>query len=633
MILQSLVHLYEELKEQGKIESPGWGRAKVSHRIVLGSNGELLGIISAKVKVKSKNREFERPCDMTVPEPVNRTSGVKAGFLYGGILYFFGFADNSKIEKIKDEEARKKKKLAQEARAKECFVASKRHHHEILDGCQSPAAKAVLNFFDTWNPEAAEENPIIRQQIEDLYKSSGFIFEYNGIDVHKDPEVQKAWLNYKQAESMQTDEKRGQCLVTGEKNQPIAILHPPIKGIRGARPSGARLVSFNWPSFESYGHHDSPKGKNSKGEKNGQGLNAPVSKYAAYAYGAALNYLLANRNHVHMLSNTTVVSWVENAQDVYTNFYDACMYGVNSGLSDKDIQEALGNLIRGLPVEIDENTLNPNEIFYILGLSPNTSRASVRLFIRNSFGTVMKNVWEHQERMRIEGFPPETSWIPFNILIEETVNQNLKKKETFQGEKASPVMVGNLTRAVMNGQPYPEAVYRNILLRVFLDRDKTDEKGKNYSKINFIKAGFIKAYLLKNHSKRWEGQLKMALNENCKEIAYVLGRLFSVLEDIQKRANPQITSTIKDRYFNAACSTPAIIFPGLLKLSNAHLRKIDEKGSKIYYSKKLQNLLSYIPMPESGMPFPKRLSLEEQGAFILGYYQETQARYSKKEEA
>jgi hypothetical protein len=41
MILQSLVHLYEELKEQGKIESPGWGRAKVSHRIVLGSNGEL----------------------------------------------------------------------------------------------------------------------------------------------------------------------------------------------------------------------------------------------------------------------------------------------------------------------------------------------------------------------------------------------------------------------------------------------------------------------------------------------------------------------------------------------------------------------------------------------------------------
>ena len=123
----------------------------------------------------------------------------------------------------------------------------------------------------------------------------------------------------------------------------------------------------------------------------------------------------------------------------------------------------------------------------------------------------------------------------------------------------------------------------------------------------------------------------MAVNKETKEISYVLGRLFSVLENIQEKANPGINATIKDRYFNSACATPAVTFPILLKLSNAHLRKLDQ-GQAIYYSKMVQALMDKIDMPDIGTPFPKRLSLEEQGAFVLGYYQETQARYTKKEE-
>ena len=116
----------------------------------------------------------------------------------------------------------------------------------------------------------------------------------------------------------------------------------------------------------------------------------------------------------------------------------------------------------------------------------------------------------------------------------------------------------------------------------------------------------------------------MSVNENCNEIPYVLGRLFSVLESVQSKANPGIKATIKDRYFNSACATPSSIYPILIKLSNAHLGKI-EGGLQIYYSKKIQELLSKIAMPN-------HLTLEEQGAFILGYYQETQARFTSKEE-
>ena len=123
----------------------------------------------------------------------------------------------------------------------------------------------------------------------------------------------------------------------------------------------------------------------------------------------------------------------------------------------------------------------------------------------------------------------------------------------------------------------------------------------------------------------------MAVNENCNDVSYVLGRLFSVLENIQQSANPGINSTIKDRYFNSACATPASVFPVLLKLANAHLGKLDQPIA-VYFSKKLGMLMDKIVMPQRGMPFPAILTLDEQGAFILGYYQETQARYTGKKE-
>ena len=113
-----------------------------------------------------------------------------------------------------------------------------------------------------------------------------------------------------------------------------------------------------------------------------------------------------------------------------------------------------------------------------------------------------------------------------------------------------------------------------------------------------------------------------------------MGRMFSVLEAIQEEANPGINATIKDRYFNSACATPASVFPIILKLKNSHMKKIETKsiGSKIYFEKQLVNLQSKINVGENQeTAYPKRLSLEEQGMFILGYYHQTQKRFEKRE--
>ena len=141
------------------------------------------------------------------------------------------------------------------------------------------------------------------------------------------------------------------------------------------------------------------------------------------------------------------------------------------------------------------------------------------------------------------------------------------------------------------------------------------------------RAAILKAYYLRNYPTELNKEVfTVSLNESS-NVPYVLGRLFSVLETIQSVANPGINATIKDRYFNSACATPATAFPTLVKLAQKHLQKMSTPN-EVHFSKQLTELMAQLP--ETG--FPARLSLPEQGAFEIGYYHQTQKRYAKKNE-
>lgn len=117
----------------------------------------------------------------------------------------------------------------------------------------------------------------------------------------------------------------------------------------------------------------------------------------------------------------------------------------------------------------------------------------------------------------------------------------------------------------------------------------------------------------------------MELNEERNDVPYVLGRAFSLLETVQEESSPGIKTTIKDRYFDTACANPSLVFPVVLKLHSHHMRKLksDKPGLGIRYERMLEDALQLVPA------FPKRLDLEEQGDFILGYYHQTRKRYEK----
>lgn len=602
MILQALTSLYEALAPKGEVPKEGWSREKISFALGIDENGDLLRITPLfKPGDMPKEKKKEEPQKMMVPIKVGNKS---PKFLWGNSGFILGAANDKTPEK-----------------AKECFERNRQFHHQLLDKVDSPAAKAILNFFDGWEPEKTTENELVAQYASELLGSANMVFRFNGKFVHEIPELSAAWQTHYGA--AQTEKE--QCLITGMLDA-IPETHPLIKGIQGAKLSGAALVSFNESAFCSY--------------KKKQNQNAPVGKYAAFAYTTALNHLLEDRKNVHRIGDASVVCWAENADKQYEDFAADLFFGDGDGdQSDEQwlsaLQASVELLAKGLPCR--ELDLDPERKFYILGISPNAARLAVRFFYCDSFGNIVKNIKAHYDRLEIV----RPSYDKFPILplwkLLSATNRTIKKKndngtnaersdsedsDKSKDKTQNSAMAGAVARAIFSGGRYPASLLECTFLRIRAEREITRER-----------AAIIKAYYLRNPNEKCPKEvLTVSLNENSKNIPYTLGRLFSVYEEIQEKANPRnpgnpgINTTIKDRYFGSAAAMPATVFPILSNLAQKHLRKLSDK-QRIYLDKKVMTLKSVL-----GEQYPAHMSLPEQGSFDLGYYHQTQARYTKKED-
>ena len=586
MILQALTAYYEQLVRQGKLSAPGWDDSfKVSYELRLNDAGQLVSVLDLRTETKMGKKTVLAPRAMRVPAHEKRSSGIAANFLCDNSSYLLGADEKGKPE-----------------RAADCFKACAKLHHAILDGVDSPAARALLAYFDRWDPAQASTHPLLQEQWKEITGNANLIFGYEAADhshsfVNDDPAIQNAWQAHYNDRS--TDSDMGQCLITG-KYAPIERTHPNISGVPGAQSSGAALVSFNAPAFCSYGHE--------------QGDNAPVSKYAAFAYTTALNRLLADRDHCKHVGDTTILCWAENAEPVYQDAMSMFLFGADeaAGIQESDVQAALKRLSAGQTVPFLEKELSPDQHFYLLGLAPNAARLSVRFFLRDTFGSFAQNLQKYAEEMAIDCSEKEKfRTLPIWAVVNETT-----RTVPGQPAKPSPQLAGDLLRAVLTGGRYPATLLNGVTLRIRAEQAVT--RGR---------AAVIKAYYLRNYPTELNKEVfTVSLNETT-NVPYLLGRLFSVLEAVQKAANPGINTTIKDRYFDAACAAPVMVFSTLLRLSQKHLRKLND-GLATYYDKQITELMAQLP--ESG--FPARLSLPDQGKFAIGYYHQTQKRFAKKNE-
>ena len=428
MILQALTAYYEQLVRQGKLSAPGWDDSfKVSYELRLNDAGQLVRVVPLLTEKTVGKKTVLAPRAMRVPAHVKRTAGVSANLLCDNSSYLLGADEKGKPE-----------------RAKQCFDACAALHHRLLDDVDSPAARAILAYFDRWDPAQAATHPLLAEQWKEITGNANLIFGYEAADhshsfVNDDPAIQNAWQAYYNDRSAGADTV--QCLITG-KQAPAALVHPSIMGVQGAQSSGAALVSFNAPAFCSYGHE--------------QGENAPMSEYAAFAYTTALNRLLADRDHCKHVGDTTILCWAENAEPVYQDAMSMFLFGADeaAGIQESDVQAALKRLSAGQTVPFLEKELSPDQHFYLLGLAPNISRLSVRFFLRDTFGSFAQNLQKHAEEMAIDCSGKEKfRTLPIWAVVNETT-----RTVPGQPAKPSPQLAGDLLRAVLTGGRYPATI-------------------------------------------------------------------------------------------------------------------------------------------------------------------------------
>lgn len=576
MILQALTEYYEELESHRKIAPMGWAPVKISWALEIDMDGHILSVISLRHPDDKGKRMI--PGERELPAPVKRSSGVLSNFLWDNSSYILGVDQKGKPR-----------------RSEECFKAAQNLHMTILTSVSSPPANAVKAFFESWDPEQLNSQAVLSEYKDELLSGDNITFIYDGAYVSDDKQIKAAWNEY--YNSIQEGETFP-CLITGRMSVP-ELIHPAIKNVRGAQSSGAALVSFNAPAFESFGKK--------------QNINAPVSKYAAAAYTSALNYLLSDKSHVKRIGDTTVVYWAKDTEEQYQDIFAALLDGDSESISNDELNSLMKAVASGKPYDYGGIPVNPDNDFYILGISPNAARLSIRFFYHRQFFEFIKNLKRYYEDIQIES-DNRSKWdrIPLWALLRETVNQKSSDKTPL------PQLAGDVMKAMIDGTRFPETLMNQTLIRIRAEHEIT--RGK---------AGIIKAYLIRNTETFPDKEQIMevttvSLNEESNYTPYVLGRLFSVLEGVQQAANPGINATIKDRFFNSACSTPGSIFPILLKLSNSHLRKM-ETGKSIFWSRQIGTLADKLKGD-----FPANLSLKEQGAFILGYYHQTQKRFEKR---
>lgn len=598
MLIKALCDYYDVLADEGKVLPDGYSLVKVHYKICLTPDGKIDEIISCQnvEQITAKNGKTKEkfvPKEVWMPSRTEKP-GIDANIIEHRPLYIFGlnFDNNRFTPYDKTKKAEKSHTVFVEENLK------------FIEGIDSPLVNAYRAFIKNWIPENETENPYLLS-LEKAYKNSSFIFSLSGrpdLLLHEDLIIKQKWESVFAERNAKTDNQViAQCAITGNR-EPIARIHNKIKGVYGGLAIGASFVCLDNPSECSYG--------------NKQSYNSNISETAMKKYTEALNYLLNDKRHKNLIDDITVIYWAADGEknEVCSDLLSSIIFGNNDAMDEKRTQEMLESLVKSAKAgnitgerisSLDK--IDKNVDFYMVGIKPNSSRLAIKFIYHRKFGEILQNIALHQSDMQIsENIHP--------VSLQRIKKELISPKSTKQKIDAS--LFAEIVKAVIYGTLYSSYLFQTIIRRV-----KTDKT------INDIRAGIIKACI--NRKSRLKGkkeELTLALNYENKNPAYLYGRLFAVLEKLQQAAsNNSLNRTIKDAYFSSAASKPALVFPKLLILAQNHLKKVNEK-SEVYFSKLIQEIIDDIEDE-----FRETLTLSDQGKFMIGYYQQYQDFFVKKD--
>lgn len=572
MILKALYDYYNRC---GNLPAPGMEEKEIGFVIVISKEGKFLRFEDCRTD-KTIGRVY------LVKKHVSRSSAAVANYLYDNSAYVLGYSDKDDSEKNQL-----------------YFNTFVEKVQSILDRMPDNSDIRTLMNFYAQGREAihseVEQDPLWEDIKKNLSKKySVFSFRIEG-DLRILAEKKELMQTN---EGTKNDNSRGLCMVTGVQGELVDTTTATM--IQGSQAT-AKLVAFQVNSgYDSYGK-----------EKCG---NAPISHEAEFAYTTALNTMLRrDSRNKFMVGNRTFVFWASSndkaAEQAEESLFDLLGYSEEK----KDNPNAKIEQVRKVFTAIYSGSLSTSleDRFYILGLAPNSARIAVVYWSETPLRDFAGKILRHFDDMEIIDTRKDRK--PYMGIKDILSAVTLGGKQS----EATPNLPESIIKSIFLGTPYPYT-----LLSACIRRIRAESGDGNAARITRI--AIIKAFL--NRQNVNDKRMEIMLDKRNTNQGYLCGRLFAVLDRIQEDANG--ISSIRERYMNAASSTPSSVFATILNLSSHHLENLSNEGKKVFYEKLKQEIIDKI----SSDGFPAHLDLQDQGRFFVGYYHQRQDFFNKKEE-
>lgn len=572
MILKALYDYYNRC---GNLPAPGMEEKEIGFVIVISKEGKFLRFEDCRTD-KTIGRVY------LVKKHVSRSSAAVANYLYDNSAYVLGYSDKDDSEKNQL-----------------YFNTFVEKVQSILDRMPDNSDIRTLMNFYAQGREAihseVEQDPLWEDIKKNLSKKySVFSFRIEG-DLRILAEKKELMQTN---EGTRNDNSRGLCMVTGVQGELVDTTTATM--IQGSQAT-AKLDAFQVNSgYDSYGK-----------EKCG---NAPISHEAEFAYTTALNTMLRrDSRNKFTVGNRTFVFWASSndkaAEQAEESLFDLLGYSEEK----KDNPNAKIEQVRKVFTAIYSGSLSTSleDRFYILGLAPNSARIAVVYWSETPLRDFAGKILRHFDDMEIIDTRKDRK--PYMGIKDILSAVTLGGKQS----EATPNLPESIIKSIFLGTPYPYT-----LLSACIRRIRAESGDGNAARITRI--AIIKAFL--NRQNVNDKRMEIMLDKRNTNQGYLCGRLFAVLDRIQEDANG--ISSIRERYMNAASSTPSSVFATILNLSSHHLENLSNEGKKVFYEKLKQEIIDKI----SSDGFPAHLDLQDQGRFFVGYYHQRQDFFNKKEE-
>lgn len=652
--------LYEFAHSRKLLDDLAFAPKAVRWIIPLNGKGELIGT-GPQETTGQKNRGNEYSSPQTTR---TKNAGGIAEFLADNLTGVFG--RDIDPEKDKDNEKKRKERDANNAAKCKDFwrqikVAYKETQHPGLYamrryhvlGKRTKTTSPFLRWGVSREPKP-DEKPhwwiTTASGKEVKIGPDNFTFRVdNDLPLDDETILRPYWRRIRQGEIEDTDTsaRRGICLITGHSDVPIAVTHmPKIKGVPKTHQSGAAIVSFDKPAFTSYGFD--------------QSHNAPASTAAVSAYCKALNFLLSQGDHNLRIGQTCVCFWARETKAASSFF--ARMLNCPDPAS-------VATFLRTPWAGVDRE-LARHDRFYSVTLSA-FGKAAGRITVQHWMQTTLESA---RENLRKWFYDLEI--VTFgNTAIQETRKRKAKSDAGKTDGGMPPLalfrlacttvrdakdlqteMLTQLYRASLeNTAPSPKLL-KPILNRLNADLCRfgtgileTPVSGKAMRAIIDSKTP------LPPPGQSRMALLRMILNRNRKEgepmiepkvfetpdPAYNCGRLLAIFDDLQMQAHSYKLegAGVVERYYGSASSAPNSAFGILWRLHQHHLKKIlrnGDAGKRAVESikRRIGDIAALFPQLAPNLPpqFPRTFSLQEQGRFALGFYQQMAVRKASIDE-